>query len=132
MPLTAEQFEQRMQMIGHALHEEHDTARTWCIALHKDLGLGATLPEQDVLEEMASRLDTTVEEMLSETDGEVDASIEHAQLHRWLEGLPMAAAAAGTGGAQLVAMLMLAGKRLGQIEAAQALSFGEESGDDPR
>lgn len=95
-----------------------------CHVLHRDLGLGETPRDEDSEFMVAAR-----ERLGDQFDpADLDFTLEHEQLHSFLSSVMHDALRQGVGVPELIAAMLIIGRRLGLREAAQML--GDFSTDD--
>ena len=130
--MTVDQFKQTFRAIQNDAIRDNPNARGACQILHNDLGLGAT-PTDDAEELAAARTAELREQGLVDDDftleaTDLDFTVEHAELHRMLEGIIAVTATMGITGDQVIAMALLIGRRMGMKEAAEmtgAIDFSD-------
>lgn len=131
---TIEQFVKDFMDIQYGVQRDHPGRRTpnaaLCHVLHRDLGLGET-PRDDA-EEMSEAVREAeaeagiTDEPLSAND--LDFTVEHAQLHAFLDLIRADAMRKGSSVSELIAAMFIIGRRYGMREAAEA--FGSfDAGD---
>jgi hypothetical protein len=88
----------------------------YCEALHEELGF----PQTPMSEEKIALI-RHQNQWMTLPDGSIKLTLEHEDLHLALQRILMDASARGGDSAQIVALMLMAGRRIGLAEAAGLL-----------
>lgn len=97
----------------------------YCEMLHEELGFPQTrMPEEQIA------LIRHQNQWMTIPDDSIKLTEEHEELHLALQRILMDASARGGDGAQVAAVMLIAGRRIGMAEAAGLLESGVNWDDD--
>ena len=118
-------------------HQGEERMPDFCVLLHEDLGLGEDQLDDETIERMKHLLLGMggKEEDLPEP-GTIRTTHQHSELHAWIQALAMELTTMGLEDDQLLAALVLIGRRWGKMDAAKLLSSNpdkllDERADEP-
>jgi hypothetical protein len=125
---NVQDLQRELLVIQEAVAREYTEDHALCHILHRELGLGTTKPEPEVLEEALDRIrETTGEEP---DEDALDLTVEHHDLHILLRTIKLEAAMAGIGIDQMMSSLLILGRRLGLREAAAMMGITDDEASD--
>lgn len=128
MPISFEEFIAEFNAVQETLqrdYESSDEHMAVCHMLHRDIGLDETRPPEDELEDALERIESVTGERPD--DDILDLTVEHHQLHEWLRAIKIEAAVQQVPVDQLMATLLLVGRRLGMREAARWVGLNPDA-----
>ena len=117
--MTTEQMKARFKAAADSLVRDHvgpdGEPPIMCHTLHHDFGLGHSTPDPWAISDLPDGV----------SGDEIDFSPEHHELHVLLETLLVTGMNAGWQPPQLMAAAVSIGRRIGLMEAAEAMNAGE-------
>lgn len=106
----------RLEDIADALATQYGQI-PYCEALHQELGFKQTpMPDEQIALIRHQNQWATI------PDGSIKLTTEHEELHLALQRILMDASARGGDSAQIVALMLIAGRRIGMAEASGLLA----------